>query len=390
MIENLLVPRKKIYFAPEPGEFVPLNGVVPDQLKQPMVRSSSGFVQGRESGKRSGLLSVEGQLFKAKGCAPNGRLFHNGPYGSQTYSLARYEAERTLEIREAYLREGLEFPLEPVGFWRYDGYVYHGEPNAATVYKTAGDTRIDELRWWIERVFPRQLISEEERDLIDNTFTALAVLSGRVLGFLHKHQFTWDSDHRGRTSNAHDGNLVIFPGRDGNLRMAAVDHDNTLNHSIVSDDEISEADIRKRELDNLRNSILRRTVISRARVVNYDPYEALIRLVSGLITKIAPSFDRDLLVAAKHWVLYDLRDKTQQAYYTGILEEGFDLGYGSNGKVSDVLNWKGIAYLAKKAGSRLPRRDLVKRAEEKVNEISVEGIKEPTYEVHPFRIKSRF
>ena len=118
---------------------MPKGGITPDALKTPHVRVDVGNIQGYESGYRSGLLSVDSEWYKAKGCRPTNEDFHGGPYGTQTYSFAQNGADKILERREVFLREGFSYPIEPIGFWVYNHIKFNGEPTAATLYRIEGD-----------------------------------------------------------------------------------------------------------------------------------------------------------------------------------------------------------------------------------------------------------
>lgn len=256
MASELLVPRNKIQFAPTDGRFVEFSAQVPDILRQPHVRASAGEMFGVESGKRSGLLRVDEQLYKIKGCRPSSRACGFEPWGTQTFSLAQYEADKIAERREAFIREGVDYPLEPVGFWVYDDIQFKGEPTAATLYRAKGDTRLDEFLWWVEKQVPYKYLSTEIRGALLGIIEPIGVTTGQMLRFLHQNGFTWDSAYKDNApSNAHTGNVVIFPDSQGYVSVGLVDFDNSITHHQLDVDEnedISPEKIQEHDYQNLR------------------------------------------------------------------------------------------------------------------------------------------
>lgn len=291
---ELIVPRKKIYFNPlEEGIFIPISDDVPDLWRTPHVRKTSGKITGYASGWRSGLSYEGGQLYKFKGCRPTGRIIDHEPEGSQTFSLAQYEADAVLKRREIYLSEGLPYPLEPKGFWVYDGYKHNGEPNAATLYQTSGDTRLDEILWWVEMDLPYNYIPAESRKYLVEIFGQLGIRIGRILRLSHDNSLTWDAGEG--ASNAHLGNILLFPDGD-QVAVAGVDFDNSLNfqNGIDTDDGAEDLfKIQKQDLTSLLSSVWDRRVVSRdnPRIYSSDydhPDKVAEKLSERILKKIAP------------------------------------------------------------------------------------------------------
>lgn len=229
MANELLVPRRKIYFTPiEKGRFIPISVDVPDVLKTPMVRSERGTTGGYESGYRSGLIRVDEELYKIKGCRPEGGTHGFEPKGSQTLGLAQFEADNVLKRREVFLREGYDYPLEPIGFWVYDHVRFNGHPNAATIYRAKGDTRMDELLWLIERI-PFEYAPEQYTQSIREVLYRAGVQTGKMLRVFHNGGFSWDPTIKRSHFNAHSGNVVVFPDKNAVVAdLGIVDFDNSL------------------------------------------------------------------------------------------------------------------------------------------------------------------
>lgn len=244
MIEALLVPRKEVYFAEIPGELVGEPQTIPLILRRPLSRGKSGDegdskIKGWESGYRSALMEVEGKLYKIKGCRPTGKSTYQEPKGSQLFSMAQYEAERTTEVGEAFRKEGFEYPIQPLGFWTYAGFMLNGEPNAATIYRVTGDTRLDEFYWWLNKDLSYVSFDNDiQKNILDRFFWSIGARVGRMIRILHNHNFSWDFVHP--RSNAHPGNVVLFPNSEGNLGIGLVDLGNVISYLAQSDTEIKE------------------------------------------------------------------------------------------------------------------------------------------------------
>lgn len=82
---NLIVPRIKVYFEPHEGRTIKLTENLPKYLEQPLVRASTGSIEGIESGYRSGIITVDGQMYRAKGCRPTEKTIYREPKGSQFF-----------------------------------------------------------------------------------------------------------------------------------------------------------------------------------------------------------------------------------------------------------------------------------------------------------------
>lgn len=257
---NLIIPRKAAYFEPHEGSVVKLTDDFPKYLEQPLVRVSKDGVEGLESGYRSGIITVDGDDYKIKGCRPNRKITNTGePYGSQFLNTAQYEAERTQEVREIFLKEGYQYPLEPVGFWVYDDILVDGEPTAATIYKIKGDTRLDEFIWWLEKDLVVSHIPKEHRDAAVQTFEIFGAMVGRLIRIFHNHSYSWNCPDS-RSSNTNPGNIVVF-SEDGKINFGLVDLDNSWMYNPHNESKLME-ETQKSDLYDFKYRMHYRDIIS--------------------------------------------------------------------------------------------------------------------------------
>jgi hypothetical protein len=239
---NFMQPRKKIHFSYVDGE-VKSNGYeLPEIMKRPLYKDKkNGTIEGRQSGVRSGLVVIENgdgkEVYKLKGCMPSrdGKSVYGESYGGQTISRAEYEAENINDVKEAFSKLGLQYPMMPVGFYIYRDFEFKEEPCASGIYRILGDRRLDEILAYVESylVSPFLIpISKDEkiRDVIERFGTIV----GRAVRTFHNAHYTWDWYSTGEwnkiRSNAHDGNVVIFNknGKEPEMCAAPIDMDNML------------------------------------------------------------------------------------------------------------------------------------------------------------------
>ncbi len=335
--EAILVPRQKVNYIPaKEGRFVAVSPDAPDLLRQfPLVRSPEGIFVGIESGWRSGLLAVGGEVYKLKGCRPTGGVHDYGPEGSQTLSLAEYEIDKILERREAFLKEGLDYPLEPIGIWIYDHMLHHGEPNAATIYKAKGDTRLDELLWWAQKDLPLSHLPVESQEQIAKLFTSIGIATGRALRVLHEHNFTWDAGIS-NASNAHGGNIIIFPSGE-KVQVALVDFDNSATYHPDSDeDQDPMSATQEHELKILKNSLGGPVVVSRSEEINYDYSYSPEGIIKRTVRRALPGLSAKESKLINHYLL-DAIDINSEGSLRSRVVEGLEQGYsGKDGEFPDI------------------------------------------------------
>lgn len=371
MLNELLVPRSSISFKPlEEGRFIALSNNVPEMLKQPMVRSEGGSLKGYESGWRSGLLNIDNQLYKIKSCRPVGGRHGEQPRGSHTYSSAQFEADNTLERRDAFLRSGFDYPLEPIGFWVYDHMIFKGEPNAATIYRAKGDTRLDELLWWVEKS-PYEYASSEYLELLTKIFPRLGYQTGRILKHFHENNFSWDSSPIIKASNAHSGNVIIFPTDSGKVGLGIIDFDISTSCLPGDPKELEETIkvIQKKDLDIFNAWMEKSEVVSRARRIRYCHEFVAGWIVDRMIRQIVPDLAweecSETLGMAGAYLLRslnhceDLGSIRKEVIYS--LEEGYKNEESENHElgIADDFSWEALVNLVK--GIDKVKRDFTKR-----------------------------
>lgn len=361
---TLLVPRKRISFSPSEGKFVPISDDIPDFLKQPLVRDKSGTIPGLESGWRSGLLTVEGQLYKAKGSRPLPGRLGNEPKGTQTYSLAQYESDQVMRVREMFIREDLTYPIEPVGYWVYD-LKYKDEPTAATLYRVQGDTRLDELIWYLRRI-PEGILTDDLREKVEGLFRYTGQVTGYLLKLLHNNRFSWDTEGDDSASNAHAGNIVVFPDSKGSLRVGLIDFDN----AQTFDPEDEEAEVKKsqqEDLNVLQKWVKDSVVVSGARArKNFEgtrnkrikkTITKHIKEIPGLSESDEWEIQNGLLTTVGFKWSDPIRD---------LIVEGISEGYSSQDLAETAYSWSGLGLLDR----------FIKRQQRKLNRIVQDGLQQ--------------
>jgi hypothetical protein len=306
--QALLVPRDKAYFQPAEGKFIPLQDGVPDILKTPHIRRRFGTLEGLESGYRSGLVVIDGKMYKLKACRPTGGDLNGIPWGSQVYSAARRGADQLLRRREMFLREGFEYPANPLGFWQYKDFRYRGQPQTGIIYEIEGDTRFDELIAWVveaplsyasyKQFLPFKLVTEN-----------LACQAGILLSLMHHHDFSWDHDAPD-SSNAHAGNIVVFRSKQNTALAALIDFDNSLD---FTDRKTKGSKLKRRNAfmqdeQTLESNIKSNTVISTADKRRVEPDKMAIYNLGPIVTTVMESCSDAERSIVEKYLLDELKD----------------------------------------------------------------------------------
>lgn len=382
MTNELLVPRKAIHFTPlEEGRFVSLCQNVPELLKQPHARTNSGPLVGFESGYRSGLLRVDGQLYKLKGCRPEGGVHGKQPLGSQTLSLAQSEADAVARVRERFIEAGLDYPLEPMGLWVYENILHEGEPNAATVYRAKGDTRLDEFLWFLEHI-PYQHADDSWRDHIFTLAERAGQMTGGVLKVLHDNRFSWDSTPDEDSSNAHAGNVLIFP-QGNTAQFGIVDFDNVNSYSDSEDSEYIETVkvVQQRDLNNLKNHTHNGAVFSSSNQRISRPHNVPSQLVERLLKGLASDMPKDDLETASFYLLRSLGNG-KEGSVRGSFVRGLDAGY-KDGSAGVGINWRDLSRIR----SDIPRlrRAFIEEVRSRSSGLNRERVIHIARQYKPFR-----
>lgn len=324
MAGELLIQRHRIQFGEaENASFVPLGAEVPDRLKTPLIRTKTGIIPGYLSGYRSGLIRNEGELFKLKGCRPEGTIHGTGePTGSQQFSLAQYEAEKVTEAREVFLEEGIEYPIEPVGYYIYDNFRFNNEPNAATIYRAKGDTRLDEFLSLLHAI-PVDFVNRPELEYITLIGEIVGLSVGRTLRIFHDHGFCWDNPHDIETTNAHSGNIVIFKGTDSIANFGIMDFDGTTRYGKPSETKDMKA-TQERDLSRFLGRLNRLvTSSSRERIIPIDPSY---KLILDFIKKNMSDIPSEHHVAVASYVRHSLSQNYQGNRHETIMTMSPPLG----------------------------------------------------------------
>lgn len=139
--------------------------------------------------------------------------------------------------------EGIEPAMEYVGKYVYPIKVY-GENLAASIIKTKGDTRLDELtdiiEYSIDTLSMNISIKNEKLieyyileicDKVNKLYFDMGFIVGRMKKFMDKIKMTW-SDNLERI-NHHLGNVVVYPSGE-NLYLGFVDFESACNRRDMS------------------------------------------------------------------------------------------------------------------------------------------------------------
>lgn len=223
-MNGLIVPRRHIYLSETDGELIRLNDSLPETLQRPLRVTRNGTFDGVSSGYRSAVAETDDRLYKLKGCRPHSISYGSEPLGSHTLSETQYEVEAFNAVREIFLREGFNYTVKPVGIWAYD-IRFKGEPTSAGIYEVGGDTRIDELLFWLEDL----LLPSTGIGFLGPVYEELGKMVGQRIRVLHNYGRSWDTkEGNGETSNAHIGNVIVFTNEEGYLDVAVTDVDDVL------------------------------------------------------------------------------------------------------------------------------------------------------------------
>lgn len=387
MPKELLAPRKKIAFTPiYDSEFIPIASDLPEVLHQPMVRSQGKGLEGYESGYRSGLLRVGSELYKIKGCRPSGKIHGKQPDGSQTLSLAQYEAGETQKIRESFIKRGFEYPLEPMGIWVYNFFKHNGEPNAATIYRISGDTRIDEFLFSLESI-PFDYLEGYPREHIFSLIIRAGIMTGRMLKIMHESGFSWDANPDDDSSNANAGNVLIYRGKKNLAISTPVDFDNT-NSFQKSIDPIEYIEtvkaIQSRDFKFFINSVAKGYVYSSSTFKPVRNQAASIGLIYRMVKQLAPEMDKVDIETVGAYILKILgpgvEDDLRSRFSSGFID-----GYNHTDELRIAeIPWKELVGI-KYTGARLRKEFIEKVKTELGGEISGDRMRHIAGTYTPFR-----
>ena len=334
MLPELLIPRKSIKFKPlQEGQFIPLTPDLPKILHTPHIRSNQGSIHGFESGYRSRLVKVGDELYKIKGCRPEKGKRGNGPKGTQIFGLAQFEAENTLERREYFQSIGVDYPIEPVGFWVYDHFSFQGKQTAATIYRIKGDTRLDELVWYLDKM----PIEAESKNMKISLFKLLYQTGknvGEALKIFHEGNFAWDWDVTRTSFNAHHGNIVVYPNNEV-ANFGIVDFDNSV-RATEQHEQSELIKVQAVDLQYLSESAESAPVVSTPKS-RYSVLQNSGDIVDKILKKAYPHIPEDLLGMIGGQLLVELDIREDQPIRKA-LRFGIDDGY-SRIRKNEPVSW---------------------------------------------------
>ncbi len=183
------------------------------------------------SGYRSCITEDDrtGELFRLKGVAfgmkPSWNAEAQHVEGGSFLRNAHFERIYSDRFNRILREEGIEPVMEYVGVYTFLSRVQRRK-TAASIIRVKGDTRLDELLDIID-YFGRIYVGENVTHPFWEAAAAFSTEIGQAVGTLKrlmdKNGQTW-SDNPKRT-NAHIGNVVVYPTDAGNLAVGLVDFD---------------------------------------------------------------------------------------------------------------------------------------------------------------------
>ena len=192
-------------------------------------------------GGRSCLVEdpESGRLFRLKGIAFNER----GPEltydsegmptrieGGQFLQSAKYEITFAKRFNHLLAEEGIPPVMQYRGRYVYPHKIPQNNKMAATIFEVAGDTRVDELIHEIE--LQTDPISLEVEEAVKELYQNLGFVSGRLKKLMDRNGMTWGDSPQ--NTNAHLGNIVIYPADKKHFTIGLVDFDASCDKSEFS------------------------------------------------------------------------------------------------------------------------------------------------------------
>lgn len=278
LYDPLILSREGVSLGPVKGRFVPFEGSSETISAEPLMKGrpeDTAFGKtmfGTKSGLRSAL--VEGKsdgnyrkFFFIKGCglddgAINLADDHAGqPLGGQLQFSANEEMETTKAFNDMLTAYGFRPVRTPVGRFDYEDFNFGGETCSASIFRTLGDTRLDEMVSYMNAYISLPQNRIRKWELTEGALDFLSktgAYCGNIMQVIHSNGFLWGTarDKNGKPiTNAHIGNFVVFnEGKEG-LRITPVDFDGQTSLSMdtkVNRDEL--ALLQTMEIDHLFGS----------------------------------------------------------------------------------------------------------------------------------------
>lgn len=328
LAKYLLVPRKPRGFKKVDGrvEFVNSDS---DISIAPVVtvNSSHADLVGLRSGRRSGLLNVEGvggeTAIKVKGCRILSALKADGSYiitrfsdggspeGGQTLSAVQREIDNTRLLNELFSAEGFPVPYNPEAIIHYgvmfnpNGRSEHAEELAASVMRIIGDTRLAEL-------YRLEVRSFEAARKIAFRLGVIAGAQKRVTN-----GFYWNDSQS-------VGNYVVFVEGD-QLHLSTVDFDDTIPYENV--DIPAEIQYLSTRNDALHYPGWLKSLKELALSEAPDLERHAIARIFGTMRRSSLSFVEGNRLGRPGFYIPDEYKHTVPSYFRGKFEKGFKEGY---------------------------------------------------------------
>ena len=255
---GLLVPRDNIKFRQVNARVESIEEAVKAPPLVITTKTDYDFI-GAKSGQRSGLVSINGDMLKIKGCAMepafevdghytvNHGTRYNDPEGGITRPDVMREVINTIILNKVLSRRRFQTVQEPAAIIHYDkmfksSQMTHEEELLAVVMKVKGDTRFPEI-------YRRGVKSIDAAGMVTQRLGLMAGAQKRVT---EDARILWsiDPDH----GNAHIGNYIIFVDNDY-LHLGMCDLESMANEF----DELSPAefsDACDREQNRLLGSLM--------------------------------------------------------------------------------------------------------------------------------------
>ena len=254
---------KKLQVSIHPGSLDEVyKSLVPalDLISDPV---ECGVIPGIWSGLRSTIVKNGEEFYKLKGVsvdAESPQTVQDGDDfifdGGQKEANAEYEQIMSAKFNKILTENGFDTVMEYKGMWKYPGKAFDENP-VASIYKIAGDTRLDEL---MDAIDGHYLYKSQKNETPSKVRDKLVKKIGRLyndigwqVGQLKKlmtdNYQTWSSG--GFRTNAHVGNVVLYE-KDGLIKSGLVDFDASCDTNDYSKDEL--IDICDKEFDQILQS----------------------------------------------------------------------------------------------------------------------------------------
>jgi hypothetical protein len=217
--------RSPVYLEQTTGEVIPYEDEeIPNAFKIPLKKSESiTSTKGIASGNRTALVETDGKVYKLKGIIPTNKRYQieDVPYGCLKETASLNELRASKVMHEFGLKNGIEAPLKPVCYFKYD-INFQGEPVSCCVQEARGDDRLEYQNNFsniIEKAFNKNL---RNRNKIDDLREQLTNRIGNWMGFwygsLERANLCWGStffSSKFPETNVGVHNIIIYPVNGG-------------------------------------------------------------------------------------------------------------------------------------------------------------------------------